>query len=181
MACSAIPLNIISTLLYPLLYLSTYDDEIDWLPFDLDQRVVNKFITTCLYLPNAIIFTGIFAAFSVVMVPFAYLNTVFYLFGQCVVIVKNKCDDICNRFSRLLFWIIFGLPVLVFTWLIEIPIFFKNLFILPQHDSYVSDIQNLKKITLNGLSVLDEISHGFLLKLNTELAEMPYEERRDLS
>ena len=84
-ACSQIPINILATALYPLMYISTYDDDCPC--FELDTFKVNRIITYVLFIPNAIQFTVFFFLYNLIVTPIAYLNLFFFLLGS---IFKQK-------------------------------------------------------------------------------------------
>ena len=123
--CTQTPWTMISLIMYPALYISSYKNKLSYFP-QYNLISVNNFITHCIYLPNGVICTFVFAIFSTLCIPFAYFSMI------CTLAYKTWYHKYYGGFKKefccFISFLIFGPLILAVSVIVEIPIFFYNLF-----------------------------------------------------
>jgi hypothetical protein len=118
LAVAATPLQLTTLLSIPALML-TSDEE------TLRER--NEKIALMLYLPVALIITAAFTVCNALILPIAYLLHLQNLFGR---MLANGRKQI----AVFLTFLVVGLPTLVITTVLDVPVFFANLYTEPMED-----------------------------------------------
>ena len=107
------PINMISFLLLPF-YSCIKDKE--------RLKRFNTGVCKTVYFPIGLVITSVFLASCLVMTPFAYFKVVFH---KLVLGFRQKS---CEMHCRALFDLLFGLPMLIVTALVDSVWFFKHLY-----------------------------------------------------
>jgi hypothetical protein len=94
----------------------------------------NEFIARFLYLPIAVVITAVFACCTAILAPISYLLHLRNLFFQ----ILHKPDKACKNIKILVYFAIFGLPTLLFTAALDVPVFLFNLYTKPVEDNFGS-------------------------------------------